>query len=317
MGKQIFRKVSLERLSSPEQLDQLMRVTSPRGWLALIAVAGLLAAAVWWGIYGNLPTKIPVQGILLKSGGLQNVVTSVSGQITDIRIVTDDFVQKGDVIARIARPEILNELAEAKAEWNALQAEPAGAGREEKKRALERRIAGLQEAYERESRVVSPYSGRVVEVRASRGEWANPGAPIATLEISGEQIKDLVAIMYVPAQEGKKVMPGMEVQISPSTVRKEQFGFMIGKVTSVSDFPATRQGMMRLLGNEALVESLSGQGAVLEIRADLIPDASTDSGYRWSTRHGPPMEINSGTMFAGAVKISEERPIGLVIPAQP
>ena len=39
----IFRKVALERLSSPEQLDQLMQVTSPKGWLALAGLGALLA----------------------------------------------------------------------------------------------------------------------------------------------------------------------------------------------------------------------------------------------------------------------------------
>ena len=35
----IFRKVALERLSSPEQLDQLLQVTDPKGWMALGALA--------------------------------------------------------------------------------------------------------------------------------------------------------------------------------------------------------------------------------------------------------------------------------------
>ena len=33
----IFRKVSLDRLSSPEKLDQLLPVTDRKGWLALLA----------------------------------------------------------------------------------------------------------------------------------------------------------------------------------------------------------------------------------------------------------------------------------------
>ena len=34
MRGSIFRKAALERLSSPERLDQLMQVTRPRAWLA-------------------------------------------------------------------------------------------------------------------------------------------------------------------------------------------------------------------------------------------------------------------------------------------
>ena len=33
----IFRKVALDRLSSPDQIDKLLNVTSSRAWLALVA----------------------------------------------------------------------------------------------------------------------------------------------------------------------------------------------------------------------------------------------------------------------------------------
>ena len=34
MSEGLFRKASIDKVSSPEQLDLLMRVTSPVGWLA-------------------------------------------------------------------------------------------------------------------------------------------------------------------------------------------------------------------------------------------------------------------------------------------
>ncbi|MFL6291034.1 MAG: NHLP bacteriocin system secretion protein, partial [Thermoanaerobaculia bacterium] len=59
----IFRKVALERLSSPEQLDQLMQVTSPRGWLALGAFGTLLNTALGWAELGTIPTDATGEGI--------------------------------------------------------------------------------------------------------------------------------------------------------------------------------------------------------------------------------------------------------------
>lgn len=43
MENGLFRKKSLERISSPEELHDYMRVTSPRLWMLLAAVAVLLA----------------------------------------------------------------------------------------------------------------------------------------------------------------------------------------------------------------------------------------------------------------------------------
>ena len=45
----LFRKVALERLSSPEQIDSLMRVITPKAWLTLLPVYGLIALALAWG----------------------------------------------------------------------------------------------------------------------------------------------------------------------------------------------------------------------------------------------------------------------------
>ncbi|HAE55215.1 MAG TPA: NHLP bacteriocin system secretion protein, partial [Acidimicrobiaceae bacterium] len=57
MKKDIFRKVMLDRLSSPEQLDQLMTVTKPRAWLVLGGIGLLLMTFMVWSILGQISTK--------------------------------------------------------------------------------------------------------------------------------------------------------------------------------------------------------------------------------------------------------------------
>ena len=54
----IFRKVALDRLSSPEQLDTLMRVITPKAWLALCPLLMLILGGTVWGWFGSLPDKI-------------------------------------------------------------------------------------------------------------------------------------------------------------------------------------------------------------------------------------------------------------------
>ncbi len=90
---------------------------------------------------------------------------------------------------------------------------------------------------------------------------------------------------------------------------------MLGRVTSVSEFPLTAQSMFLTLGNEALVSELaSGGTAMLEVKADLIPETSTFSGYRWSTSDGPPQRMDSGTLVTASITVKEQKPISLIIP---
>ena len=61
----IFRKKSLERVESPEKLNDNLRVTSPGVWLVLGAVIALLVGVVIWGILGTIESKSPALLIFL------------------------------------------------------------------------------------------------------------------------------------------------------------------------------------------------------------------------------------------------------------
>lgn len=62
MEKQIFRKASIERVSSPEQLNDYVRVSNPGVWMILAAVIVLLIGVCVWGIFGHLDSKIITAG---------------------------------------------------------------------------------------------------------------------------------------------------------------------------------------------------------------------------------------------------------------
>ena len=58
MKQNIFRKTSIERVNSPEQLNEYVRVVSPSVWLTLIAIVILLVGVLIWGIFGKIETKV-------------------------------------------------------------------------------------------------------------------------------------------------------------------------------------------------------------------------------------------------------------------
>ena len=56
----IFRKKSLDRISSPEQLNDYIRISTPGIWVLLAAVIILLVGIGVWGIFGTVESKLPV-----------------------------------------------------------------------------------------------------------------------------------------------------------------------------------------------------------------------------------------------------------------
>ncbi|MEE1200067.1 MAG: hypothetical protein U0L09_05395, partial [Christensenellales bacterium] len=60
MNKQIFNKKSLERIATPEELKDYIRVANPGIWMILSAVTILLVGVCVWAIFGRLETDVKV-----------------------------------------------------------------------------------------------------------------------------------------------------------------------------------------------------------------------------------------------------------------
>ena len=54
MDKGIYRKKSIDRVSSPEQLDGYIQVVTPGVWLILGAVLVLLGSVLLWSVTGTI-----------------------------------------------------------------------------------------------------------------------------------------------------------------------------------------------------------------------------------------------------------------------
>ena len=67
MGEEIFRKKSLDKVNSPESLDDYIQVSNPGVWLLLISVIVLLAGACVWGIFGHIDSTVETN-IHVKNG---------------------------------------------------------------------------------------------------------------------------------------------------------------------------------------------------------------------------------------------------------
>jgi HlyD family secretion protein len=408
MDSSLFRKTSLERLSSPEQLDVIMRVTGAKHWLALVAVFLILGAAIVWGYAGAINTKVAGTGIIVRTGAVLNIVTSGSGLVTSLSANLGDVVKANQVVAKVSEPAMLEKISLARAavegaraerdrnlllrkqgarlQVEALARDQANAQREiqelqdqakiaveqitvdeqlltkglitrqqilqdqqklvgvngqiESLRAkikrleadqftartdpdrfdeemqsriaeLERNLEGLERQMEIDSSVVSPYDGQVIELKAVPGSLVTAGSPILAIQPEGNALEVLV---YVSSLQAKAVQAGMEAEISPSTVKREEFGFIRGKVTYVGQFPATADALMRNFQNETLVHSIMAEGPVTELRATLDRDPQAQSGYKWSSSRGPGITITSGTLCTVQVITREQPPVSLLFP---
>lgn len=407
-NKALFTKASLEKLSTPEQLDILMEVTSPMSWISLITTGFLLLMGILWGIFGSIPIRVDGKGILILGGSLIDIEAGNSGRISEILVKPGDILQPGAPIATVGQSKLVEDIANEKAALKDLEDKQVRDSQNEKdsfkltqdalaneKKSIEgqlkssasqilsfrqqlatrkasfaqglitqadviaaetqlnqainsekalqtrlqsipaeearakqsaeasessrinaiaearRRISSLEGQLISSSRILSTHAGRIIEMTVARGDLVTPQTRIVSLEPLDAK---LTGIIYINSGEGKKASPDMEVRLSPSTVKAEEYGFMKGRVRTVSTYPATPDGIMRTLRNESLVKELSGGSAPLEVVVDLSEETKNTSGYQWSSPNGPPVGIFGGTMCTASIIIDKRQPISYVIP---
>lgn len=110
----IFRQVALDRLSSPDQLDRLITVTSSFGWASVVAVVVLLAAIAAWSVLGNIPTRVEGTGILVARGGqVFNAMAAAAGSLATVAPIGAK-VTKGEVVATLDDTQSEQDLEHAK-----------------------------------------------------------------------------------------------------------------------------------------------------------------------------------------------------------
>ena len=125
----IFRKKTLDRMASPEQLTDYLRVTSPGVWVILAAVIFLLAGLFAWSRVGTLETSAEVKvvvdgrlaeiipvgqeriaaGMPLRVSGRESVVLSVEKDgygrtVGRAEVDLPDGIYDGTVVTEVTHP---------------------------------------------------------------------------------------------------------------------------------------------------------------------------------------------------------------------
>jgi HlyD family secretion protein len=246
--------------------------------------------------------KLAKEGIITKSKVLEveNEVVAIQQQINALTLEIDKAKNHLNAVAleikQINSTETLDELSYTQ------QVEE-----------IQLEIRDLQKKFAEDSQIISPYTGRIVEVPKKEEELVTAGTTIMLMEKLSED-SELEVVMYFSPLTGKQIQKGMSVQISPSIVKREEYGFMEGAVLEVDKYPSTLTTIVKTLQNQTLAQMLVANAAPIKVTAQLFPDTGTVSGYKWSSRHGPPIQIHSGTICFGEVTVREQAPATLVLP---
>jgi HlyD family secretion protein len=415
MDRSIFREESQKYFSTPDKLDESLRIVSRIGWLAVIG--GLVGSCVliFWGFFGSINVSVTGLGLLTPPDGIPAVESIVNGVVKEIYVQLEQHVKQGDHIATIDQPvwnvrkqqyaDDLEDLVENHKTQTAIETGNKQAVitsyQQQKEKLLESitlteqqedimkkqlkntetlyqsgivsedeydksktdlmsvqqnlksiknqideinkqisntetqhllqiqqrelnikskktELAALISQIKKEGELYAERSGIVSEIPVQVGQTVNTNQAVVLLENVGDadsrQGVRLTAVIFVSDIKAKKIKPGQDVLVSPTTTRPSEHGQITGKVESVSQFPITQNRIKTLFNNDTLVQQFVNQGGVFEVRVVLDTNPATPSGFHWTGGKGPNIAVSSGTFCNATFSVEQKKPASYLIP---
>ena len=92
----------------------------------------------------------------------------------------------------------------------------------------------LLEAQLRYKNIFSPANGTILEWFVQPGGYIGLGDPAVRLEVQGAKRESIIFYGFLPLEVGKKIRTDTEVEIELTTVKAQEYGAILGKITRVS-----------------------------------------------------------------------------------
>ena len=108
-----FRERAVDSASSPEAINRIAPIVSPRLWVLVAAAAAIVAAFTAWSVLGSIPLTVRGTGILIEGTMVVAAEAPIDGRLLEVRVRSGDPVRQGDVLAVISNPALEAQLEDA------------------------------------------------------------------------------------------------------------------------------------------------------------------------------------------------------------
>lgn len=310
MPRVSFRESASNQYATFEQIDSLMHVIRPSGWLWLVVVSIISLTVIFWSVAGSIVTRVHGEGIVVHEGGIVgNVLAPEAGRLIRYTVHSGDKVKKGQLVAEIDQPllqqevEILTRNLARMKETGAA----SGSAKTVSSNALQSCESELELATTRlrlASQVVAGDDGIVAGELAQTGSLVQRFEPLLTVETGADALE---ALLFFPSGAGKEIEPGQLVELSPKSININESIFHWGKVRQISTLPLSQEAMSSLVADDTLIaEWTKSFGAPLSARVAILPQSPVQDAKQ--------NRLDSGTLLTASVRVKQQSPIAIIIP---
>ena len=299
---ELFRKSALDTMATPEQLDKQVKIMRPPMWMAgLILVTGVVTLILWSFTY-HITTGTSMNGVIFTNNNVVQIKAQRASVITDVLVTEGEHVGIGDIIAVISNDEMLTRISDMRTELER-------SGDTDGRRLAEEQLQAMIDEYIALTVIKSTCSGYIQGIRTS-GSAIDAGDSIVSI-MPDSGYNEVVA--YVPLQTAQNLRLGMAAQVSPFYAPREEYGYMMGAVTQISDTPVSEESVLSKMGTLSYVENILPEASCVEVRIKLYLNPDSANAYQWSNKKGEALSVELGTQCSIMAVNNEFRPVELLL----
>jgi hypothetical protein len=124
-------------------------------------------------------------------------------------------------------------------------------------------------------------------------EAFDPIVSVVDENVAGESSQHMQLIAYADNEAQRDLRIGMEAQVWPADEKRDEIGYVRGRITQVVRYPAAADEVRQTLKSNILAKRLLEQGDVVyEVRVDLLRSPEDSTRYDWS--FGEPVDVSMG-----------------------
>ena len=143
--------------------------------------------------------------------------------------------------------------------------------------------------------LTSTVSGLVISTKADNEpfEAFDPIVSVVDGNASDGQSQHTQLIAYADNEVQRDLRIGMDAQVWPADEKRDEIGYVRGRITQVVRYPADADEVRQTLKSNILAKRLLEQGDVVyEVRIDLLRSPEDSTRYDWS--FGEPADVSMG-----------------------
>ena len=143
--------------------------------------------------------------------------------------------------------------------------------------------------------LTSTVNGLVISTKMDNEpfEAFDPIVSVVDENAAGESSQHTQLIAYADNEAQRDLRIGMEAQVWPADEKRDEIGYVRGRITQVVRYPAAADEVRQTLKSNILAKRLLEQGDVVyEVRVDLLRSPEDSTRYDWS--FGEPVDVSMG-----------------------